>query len=79
MFTFKGGISPRRGINMRVVFSTLWVLVICSQLALAQVNTATISGVVQDASGAVIPGVSVTVRNQDTGLTRTLTTDSGGR
>ncbi|MCH8266721.1 MAG: TonB-dependent receptor [Acidobacteria bacterium] len=64
---------------MRVVFSTLWVLVICSQLALAQVNTATISGVVQDASGAVIPGVSVTVRNQDTGISRTVTTDAGGR
>src|SRR5437016_307978 len=45
----------------------------------AQVTTATIVGVVQDASGAVIPGVSVTTRNVDTGITRTVTTDEGGR
>src|SRR5438105_3082115 len=45
----------------------------------AQVTTATIAGVVQDASGAVIPGVSVTTRNVDTGITRTVTTDEGGR
>src|SRR5262245_18513539 len=45
----------------------------------AQVTTATIAGVAQDSSGAVIPGVSVTVKNVDTGITRTATTDEGGR
>src|SRR5438477_7535583 len=45
----------------------------------AQVTTATIAGVVQDSSGAVIPGVSVTVKNLNTGITRTATTDEGGR
>src|SRR5437667_7599168 len=45
----------------------------------AQVTTATIAGVAQDASGAVIPGVSITVKNLDTGITRTVTTDEGGR
>jgi hypothetical protein len=45
----------------------------------AQVANGTISGVVQDSSGAVIPGVSVTVRNVDTGTARTVTTDEGGR
>src|SRR5438046_10588336 len=45
----------------------------------AQVTTATISGVVQDSSGAVIPGVSVAVKNIDTGVSRTITTDEGGR
>ena len=45
----------------------------------AQVNTGTISGVVQDASGAAIVAGEVTVRNVDTGTTRTLMTDSGGR
>jgi hypothetical protein len=45
----------------------------------AQVNTGTISGVVQDASGAAIAGGVVTVRNIDTGTTRTLVADSGGR
>jgi hypothetical protein len=48
-------------------------------LASAQVSTGTISGVVQDASGAAIPGAMVVVRNVDTGTTRNLTTDAGGR
>src|SRR5437773_7841786 len=45
----------------------------------AQVTTATIAGVVQDASGAVIPGVSITIKNVETGVTRTATSDEGGR
>jgi len=45
----------------------------------AQVTTATIAGVVQDASGAVIPGVSITIKNVETGATRTATSDEGGR
>ena len=39
-------------------------------LVFAQVNTGTISGVVQDASGAAIPGAMVTVKDVDTGATR---------
>src|SRR6516162_7779992 len=45
----------------------------------AQVNTGTISGVVQDASGAAIVEAVVTVRHLDTGTVRTMPTDSGGR
>jgi hypothetical protein len=45
----------------------------------AQVSTGTISGVVEDPSGAVISGATVTVRNVDTGAARTLTSDAGGR
>src|SRR5438876_8731473 len=45
----------------------------------AQGTTGTILGVVQDSSGAVIPGVSVTVKNLNTGITRTVTTDEGGQ
>src|SRR6266849_19977 len=48
-------------------------------VASAQVSTGTISGVVQDQSGAVIAGAMVTVRNVDTGAARTLTSDPGGR
>src|SRR6267143_3971500 len=61
------------------------VLLMCLCLLLgghvvsAQVTTGTISGVVQDPTGAVIPGVSVTVKNLDTGIARTATTDEGGR
>jgi hypothetical protein len=39
----------------------------------------TISGTVSDASGAVMPGVTVTVRNTGTGLVRTAITGAEGR
>ena len=61
-----------------VLFGLLLVLVFGSQMVLAQVNTATISGTVQDESGAVIPGVAITVRNVDTGLSRSLSSDAEG-
>src|SRR5712691_6561636 len=48
-------------------------------VASAQVSTGTISGVVQDQTGAIIAGAMVTVRNVDTGVVRTLTSDAGVR
>lgn len=39
----------------------------------------TIEGVVTDATGAVLPGVAVTVRNIETNATREAVTDEGGR
>ena len=38
-----------------------------------------ISGIINDATGAPIAGVSVTVKNAETGATRKLVTDGGGR
>src|SRR5262245_57823781 len=38
-----------------------------------------IEGVVRDATDAVLPGVTVTVRNVDTNVSREITTDDGGR
>jgi hypothetical protein len=40
--------------------------------------TAQLSGRITDASGAVLPGVTVTVTQTDTGFTRTTVTDDGG-
>src|SRR5712691_7421329 len=48
-------------------------------LASAQVTTGTISGTVQDQSGAAVAGTEVTVKNLDTGIARTITSDPGGR
>src|SRR5258708_13103342 len=47
--------------------------------AQSQITTAVIEGVVTDSSGAVLPGVTVELRNVDTNFTRTLVTDRDGR
>jgi len=44
----------------------------------AQVDAGAISGTVKDPSGAVIPGVRVTVANEDTGLSMSTTSGSAG-
>ena len=46
---------------------------------MAQTTNGVISGIISDAQGGVLPGVSVTGRNPDTGLTRTVVTESDGR
>src|SRR5918999_1172138 len=59
---------------------SLAVLVFGATLpAFAQNPTFAIEGVVEDAQQAVLPGATVTVQNVATGLTRTATTDAGGR
>jgi len=45
----------------------------------AQTTTATISGAVHDETKALLAGVSVSVKNLETGIVRTATTDSQGR
>jgi hypothetical protein len=45
----------------------------------ARVTGADIVGTIRDESGAVLPGATVTVVNQATNLTRTVTTDTRGR
>jgi hypothetical protein len=46
--------------------------------AAAQITSATLVGTVNDPSGGVLPGVTVTARNADTGYTRTATTNESG-
>ena len=45
----------------------------------AQVTTGAIQGAAKDTTGAVIPGVTITVRHLDTGIVRNLETDAQGR
>ena len=45
----------------------------------SQVTTGTISGTVTDSTGAVLPGASVVLLNEETGVSRTTQTDSAGR
>ena len=44
----------------------------------AQTVTANLKGVVHDASGAVVPGATIVVRNASTGVQRTVTSDDAG-
>src|SRR5216684_5719152 len=60
--------------------SVLVILAIASLVnAQTQITTGTIQGTVTDANGAVVPGANVEIKNLDTNLSRTLTTDDGGR
>src|SRR5882762_7564427 len=57
----------------------IWLTPAVGASAQSQITTGVIDGVVVDTSGAVLPGVDVEIRNVDTNLTRTLTTDRDGR
>jgi hypothetical protein len=62
---------PRIGVALAVL------LVLFTSRGLAQ-STATIQGAVTDTQSAAIPGATVTIRQTETGLARTVTTDAGG-
>jgi len=63
----------------RILIPLLLVLLAASAAELrAQSTTGRISGTVTDSSAGVLPGVTVTVTQQGTGLSRTATTDPAG-
>jgi hypothetical protein len=47
--------------------------------AMAQTTNGVISGIISDAQGGVLPGVTVNARNVDTGAVRNITTEADGR
>ncbi|HKC57236.1 MAG TPA: TonB-dependent receptor, partial [Vicinamibacterales bacterium] len=59
--------------------SLLLLLAAAPALAQSQITTGVIDGVVIDANGGVLPGVSVEARNVDTNLTRSVVTGQDGR
>ena len=64
--------SSLRGVSIVAVS-----LLLGSGIARAQ-GTAELNGTVRDESAAVLPGVTVTVTQTDTGFTRTVVTDGSG-
>src|SRR4030088_2475034 len=53
--------------------------VLMAGIAAAPARDAEITGLAQDPAGAPIPSPNVTLVNQDSGFTRTVTTDADGR
>ena len=75
------GASDRMTFRLRQLLAACLIVLAplsLARTASAQAVTGTILGTVADTTGAVLPGVSVTVKHTETGLTRTLTTDSNG-
>jgi hypothetical protein len=65
----------------RSLATLLWlitILVALSNVTLGQLSTASLNGVVRDVTGAVVPKASVVLRNSDTGVERTSTTNDSG-
>jgi hypothetical protein len=65
---------------LSIAFAFL-LLTLCASVSHAQtqITTGVIQGTVEDAQGALVPGATIEVRNVDTNLTRSLTTDDSGR
>ncbi len=57
---------------------TLTLFVVCVLTAVAQTGTSNITGTVRDTQGAVVPGATVTAKNDATGVTSTQTTNDAG-
>ena len=63
---------------VRVVSVGVLGLLLTSAVAWAQLSTAQLTGRVTDESGAVLPGVTVSATQTDTGASRTAVTDENG-
>lgn len=71
--------------SQRSMFKAIPILVVCflsaisfSTVSYAQETVSGLRGVVTDASGTPLADVTITVRNEDSGLTRTVTTGASG-
>lgn len=73
----RGVFTRRLGPVLRTIVMVLGLGAIAAPLA-AQVSTFDLSGVIKDPQGGVLPGVTVTMRNESTGLARTVVTDTNG-
>ena len=65
--------------SLLVLLAVSLFLVSSMVFAQSQATTGVIEGTVSDASGAALPGVTVTIRNTETNFEQTAITDRGGR
>ena len=62
-----------------VCLAALLAAALASAAGAQPAQSGTVAGVVQDASGAVLPGVTVTLTSQERGVVRSMVTDDHGR
>jgi hypothetical protein len=61
------------------LFLIAFALIPTASIGFGQTTTATLSGVIRDASGAVVPGAKISARSISTGATRETNSDEAGR
>jgi hypothetical protein len=61
--------------RLLVIFA---IILFTSSVSFAQVNTSSLTGLVTDPSGAIVPNASITATSTDTGYVRKVTTDNAG-
>jgi len=64
--------------SLTLLIGILGLITLPSGLVFGQEFSATVSGVVHDAGGGLVPGVSVTAKHIESGLTRTVITNETG-
>src|SRR5688572_20694641 len=69
--------NPRLPYPIATLLLTL--LIALTANAQSQITTGAIRGTALDANGAVVPGANVEIKNNDTNISRSLTTDEEGR
>ncbi|MCA1586124.1 MAG: carboxypeptidase regulatory-like domain-containing protein [Acidobacteria bacterium] len=69
--------TSHRSLQTRLLTALACVAVLIVP-AVASAQTAEVRGLVIDSSGAVLPGVTVTIRHESTGVERTIVTDDQG-
>src|SRR5580704_5466982 len=61
-----------------IALTCLFFLLVQTQIVFGQVDQGSVYGVVQDASGAVVPNAKVTLLNKDQGLSLETATQANG-
>src|SRR6185312_9825873 len=74
--TFPTFVRMVKGFSISVLIMLAFAVAAVAQ---SQMTTGTIEGTVSDVNGAVVAGATVEIKNLDTNLSKTLTTDEGGR
>ena len=67
-----------KGVRFSLVLALPWLIILLSPMLWAQLYTGTVTGVVSDPSGAVVPGAQVQLVDEQKGFTFTATSDTAG-